>query len=224
MWHFIKTGKNLEKRSENYQPTGIGPNLVKLGTFVFLGRLGSLKQPDYEIILNDFDRLLPLYVFVEGEDEVVPAFDMEEDWVIFHSGCPPRALWAEATLAQKQLDIHLRHSALQEVLYDELAAEFGADCVGTENWCRAGGRIDAFVRTTDVQQIYEIKTARTARGCIRDAVGQLLDYARWPGAAPITALIVVGEPPLTGGEKAYLNRLNARFPIPLEYRQVVLAK
>jgi hypothetical protein len=223
MWDFTKS-KGIEKRSENYWPRGIPSSLVKNGTFVFLGRLGSLAEPDFEVILDDFDRLLALYLFVEGDRGADPTFETDGDWILFRAGCPRRALWAQATLPEKQLDIRLRHTALQQALYDQLAAEFGAKNVGTENRCRAGGRVDAVVRTAEIEELYEIKTASSARDCIREAMGQLLDYACWPGPPRITALVVVGEPPLSGGERAYLDRLNERFPVRLEYRQVTIAE
>jgi hypothetical protein len=42
------------------------PELVHPRTFIFLGKLAAAAEPDYDLILDDFDRLLPLYRFVEG--------------------------------------------------------------------------------------------------------------------------------------------------------------
>jgi hypothetical protein len=47
-----------------------------------------------------------------------------------------------------------------------------------------GGRIDLVVRTGEGYEFYEIKTYGSARACIREAIGQLLEYAMWPGAEP----------------------------------------
>ena len=82
--------------------------------------------------------------------------------------------------------------------------------------------IDAIVRTSAVRILFEIKTASTARGCIREALGQVLDYACWPGGPPVDRIVVVGAEPPTTAEIAYLDRLNRRFPVPLEYRRVAL--
>jgi hypothetical protein len=70
--------------------------------------------------------------------------------------------------------------------------------------------------------VYEIKTAGSARLCVREAVGQLLEYALWTGAPKTTKLVVVGESPLDLSTKDYLRRLNRKFPIPINYEQIAL--
>jgi len=59
-----------------------------------------------------------------------------------------------------------------------------------------GGRIDTVVSQDGGYWFYEIKTAMSARACIRDALAQLLEYAYWPGAREASRLIIVGEPEL----------------------------
>lgn len=66
MWHFTH-----DERSSNYPVRSIPPELVRPHTFLFVGRLGSAEQPDYDLILSDLDRLLPLYTFVEGTHEAL---------------------------------------------------------------------------------------------------------------------------------------------------------
>ena len=221
MWHFEKNG-NREIRSENHLPGAIPPQLAKLGVFVFVGKLHPLDKIDFEEILRDLDQLLSLYLFVEGGGEMIDELESNDDWILFRPGCPDRVRWTDATVAEKKLDIIIRHAAIQKALHDELATEFGPDHVGTELLCRAGGRIDAMVKDEAIQIVFEIKTASTARGCVREAIGQLLDYACWPSSPQINGLVVVGTPSLTADTSAYLARLNERFPIPLSYRQVVL--
>src|SRR5207247_2102233 len=64
MWHY-KDGK----RSHDYAPAPIRDNLVREGIFVFLGKLQPSNYIDYELILDDFDRLLEVYKFTEGGGE-----------------------------------------------------------------------------------------------------------------------------------------------------------
>src|SRR6266496_2387240 len=67
MWHWRKI-RRQDKRSErpDRMPSPIQPELVAPGVFVFLGQLQPMEAIDYEVVLDDFDRLLPLYEFVEG--------------------------------------------------------------------------------------------------------------------------------------------------------------
>jgi hypothetical protein len=72
------------------------------------------------------------------------------------------------------------------------------------------------VKTNDEYWFYEIKTALTARACLREAIGQLLEYGFWPGAQEPARFIVVGESALDNDGKEYLSRLRKRFSLPIE--------
>jgi len=54
---------------------------------------------------------------------------------------------------------------------------------------------------------YEIKTGLSAQSCIREALGQLLEYSYWPGGQSADQLVIVGEPPLDDNARAYLETL-----------------
>lgn len=82
--------------------------------------------------------------------------------------------------------------------------------------------IDLVVGHAGELWFYEVKTASTVRGCLREAIGQLLEYALWRGATRPPRLIVVGEPGLDNSSKAYLAALNQSFPIPITYQYLRL--
>jgi hypothetical protein len=85
---------------------------------------------------------------------------------------------------------------------------------------RVGQRsIDLVTKHGEDLWFWEIKTAGSVRQCLREAIGQLLEYAFWPGATQPAKLIVVGEPAPTAESAAYIAALNAHFPVQLEYRQ-----
>lgn len=131
MWHY-----SAGRRSSDYPPAGIMPELVTTGTFVFLGKRQPVDGLDYEVILNDFDRLLPLYRYVEsGGDERLVA---PGPWTgfRFQAGCSEKLPTTTASLAEKELSIDLRHNVLQAALTQRLIAVYGADNVADEH--RAG--------------------------------------------------------------------------------------
>jgi hypothetical protein len=68
---------------------------------------------------------------------------------------------------------------------------------------------------------YEIKTALSPRACLREAFGQLMEYAYWPGACEATRFIVCGETPLDGDGETYLRQLKNRFSLPTDYEHIV---
>jgi|GEM_PF-6916215 len=129
-----------------------------------------LNAIDYDVILQDFDRLLPLYRFVEGTD-TFPAEAPKRRGFQFKSGCTVKAGSATASLAERKLNIDLRHNQLQQALHDHLASLYGSENVGTE-LRSADGQVDVVVRRAGKFWFYEIKTAMSARGCIRQALAQ----------------------------------------------------
>jgi hypothetical protein len=131
-----------------------------------------------------------------------------------------KASSAAATQLQRQLDITLRHNELQDALYRRLASQYGEGNVGTENASGIGTRIDVVVRRENEYWFYEIKTAQSPRACLREAVGQLLEYAFWPGGQGATRLIVAGETAIDNDGLEYLRRLREHFSLPIEYEQI----
>jgi len=129
---------------------------------------------------------------------------------------------AKATLPEKELDLDLRHNLLQDALYQRLAAKYGKDNVRTEQPSGVGTLIDIVVKIQDEYWFYEIKAALTPRACLREAIGQLLEYGFWPGAQEPARFIVVGESTLDKDGQEYLSRLRKRFSLPIEYEAIAI--
>lgn len=119
--------------------------------------------------------------------------------------------------------ITLRHNLLVDTLHTELVDEHNEDAVGTEQPSGLGGYVDAVVQHSERRfWIYEVKVAETASDAIRQALGQLLEYAFREGAWNPQKMFVVGEPALDEGSRRFLSRLRKEFALPIEYRQVVV--
>ncbi len=217
MWHHADG-----KRSLLRSPTLISAELFRPDVFVFLGGIGWRSAPDYELVLDIFDRLLPIWRFIE---EHINGNEPQPDPGAFSlkPGLLRRARRTTANQAARALEIDLRHNVLQSMLYDQLVEEHGFKNVAAEHRAPRGGLIDLLVITPDRCAVYEIKTAATARGCVREAMGQLLEYGCWPDGLEATELCVVGEPELDASTAAYLDALNRQFPVRLAYRQVKMA-
>ncbi len=215
MWHF----KNNE-RSHNRFPAAIPAALVRPGVFVFLGALQPTDQVDYDEILARFDLLLPLYKFVESNGAVPPYKDSPATFA-FRVGNRTKMSSTIVSQTERQLSISLRHNELQAALFAELCAEYGPDNVGTETTSGSGGRIDAVVKGVEGYTFYEIKVGHSPQACVREAIGQLLEYSYWPGSQNAVSLVIVGEPALDSHCTAYLERLRRDLSIPISYRQIL---
>ena len=199
MWHHFGGERSALRR-----PTPIDHELVRTGVFLFLGAIGDSAAPDYATILDTLSRFLPLYRFVESNVAGGQHPSFAEPPI--RLGCPARPTQASGTLAERLLAIDLRHNALQAQLYKELVAEHGYDYVAVEHPAASGGQIDIAVIKRDRRLIFEIKTAATSGGCIREAVGQLLEYGCWPNSPIVHELIVVGEPTPDAETLAYFHQ------------------
>ena len=216
MWHYLE-GQN--EPSPKRFPSVITSDLTDEGIFIFLGKRQSINQIDYDVILHDFDRLLPLYIFTMRGNCQRNAPLIEEDIFNFHSGCTVKPSSIVANIAQKKLDVSFRHNVLQEALYNRLSTKYGEENVGTEIQCGAGS-VDLVVQQKEEYWFYEIKTAHSSKACIRQAIGQLFEYSFWPGGQKASRLVIVGEPALGSHGKEYLDKLKDRFSLPIEYEQI----
>ena len=214
MWHFDDS-----ERVGEYAPGPIPGSLVRPKVFVVLGKVCSPEDIDVEAILDDFDRFMPLYEFVEGMSRASarePRTTSGFQWV---SGNSARASRASIDLPERKTEAVLRHNELQDALHSHLRDMHGSENVRSELNCGIGKFVDVAVRHGNDYVYYEIKTGFSARSCLREAFGQLMEYSFWPGAQEASELVVVGEPPLDDEAVDYLELLRKRFSVPLTYRQ-----
>jgi len=212
--------ENQEAEVYDDGPGPIPMKLVSENVFIFLGKRLPIRKINCELILNDFDKLLPLYRYVERPGEVDVVSVPLETHFAFRPGCRPKKRSAIVQHSSEQIERDLRHHELQKRLYHRLAKRFGKDKVGTEIHGKNGTSIDLVVQHKNSYRFYEIKTADSARACIREALGQILEYAFWPGAQEAARLIIVGECPIDEDGEQYLRCLQERFCLPIEYEQI----
>ena len=85
----------------------------------------------------------------------------------------------------------------------------------------SGGRqrldLKGQLKSTDEWHIFEIKT-ESARQSIREAIGQLLEYAHYPADERATKLFIVGPEPPDDQDKAYMDTLRKTYALPIWFR------
>lgn len=110
------------------------------------------------------------------------------------------------------------HFEMQRSLYDSLIKTYNKDDVATEQPTISGRPADVVVQINpDLFEIYEIKTAKSPCDCVRQALGQLLEYSFWPGSPKCNAIWVVGPSPIDANTKEYLDTLKEDFKLPIGY-------
>lgn len=218
-WHAAK-----EFRSPDLPVGPIPQEWRANGRFIAIGRHGRPGEIAPEEILRDFDRLIPLYVYVEsraaGSAGRSPRSASPRKGAGDHEGSSPPdfATSARYVLSAKEGLRDLRHKHLQNIFHRCLQKEGGR--VYSECQVELGGKVDARVVKSTECIFYELKTAPTVQACVRQAFGQLMEYAYWPSATRATRLVVVGEADVTVDAQSFLNSLRKRFALPLYYRQI----
>jgi hypothetical protein len=214
MWQYLG-----QKRSSLSTPTMIPEESVREGVFIFMGKMQPVDALDYDAILRDLDRLLPIYLFVESEASApFPAIDKQSGFQ-FREGHVPKPSGTTMNPVKKKIDVILRENELQGILF-EILKQRGFK-VGTENPSGNGGRIDAVVKMKeDAFWFYEIKVASSARACIREALAQLLEYSHWPGGQVAEKLLIIGEPEADEETVRYLTDLHKKFRLPIYYQKL----
>lgn len=206
-----------EGRTPNAPVSTIADKDIRPDNFIFIGKLQPADQIDVDAILADLDRLLPVYEYVEGE-ESFPARAPEGERFEGGLSTTPRAGQTSYERTAKIIEVELRHSRIGDALALYLESIHGEGKIGKEEPTGNGTNIDVAVRG-DERIYYEIKTGFSAQRCIRDALGQLLEYSHWPGAQKAARLVVVGEAPLDENAAAYIKKLKKEFSLPIEYQQ-----
>jgi len=99
-----------------------------------------------------------------------------------------------------------------------LQAQFGKDSVKRETRC-----VDITVNIGKRKMLIEIKTDVVAKRAIREALGQILEYAYFPLESrdqiqtEVTELFIVAPGAANDEISAYLSLLSNKFHIPIRY-------
>jgi hypothetical protein len=215
MWNW-----NKAVRSKETNPAPIPNALVRPGVFVFLGLIQPVENADSESILCAFDDLLPLYQYVESNGKVPLADVVPGKPFDFRSGAKFEKLSTKANKKAEIVDVALKHNAMQAKLIGLLSEQHGDTSVTYETNSGNGSRVDVVLKQDGGYSFYEIKPYPSPRACIREAIGQLLEYSHWTGGIGASRLIIVGPSELDADGKVYLDLLRTKYSLPIEYLSV----
>jgi hypothetical protein len=100
-----------------------------------------------------------------------------------------------------------------------LRNKYGNENVTSEHPDFAGGRIDIVVNNNNEYIFYEIKTYTSLKASIREAIGQLMEYALWPNGKRAKELIVVTQMQCDIEDaKVYFAHLRDMYGLSLYYQ------
>jgi hypothetical protein len=210
------------KRSKPEPVFGISEKMTSTHTFIFFGKLSPNDSIDVQDVLQTFDDLLQIYITVESTKSIPAAKSAAQAEKEFKFLKKQKKLPKSATYStvEREINVSVRHSYLQELLIAQLEKEYGEENVSFENECR-GKRVDVVARDGDKIHFYEIKVASSVQACIRQSMGQLMEYAYGDGKINAHGLFTAGEHPLNKESKKYLAFLQEEFKIAIHYIQIL---
>lgn len=217
MWYW-----QYGERSEIFKVMEIGEDLISPGTFIFFGSLVDNLKIDFDEILKTFDYLLDVYLIIERNDftKSIPLSDIStNNSFVFDNKDKNPARNKSYSIIQREIDIEIRHSYLQEELKNQLENEFGKENVSIENPFN-GNKIDLVVKDKNEYHFYEIKTGSTPMMCVRQAIGQLLEYAYSNCEINASKLFIASEFDIDEKTKRYLEYLRNMFNLPIYFKKI----
>lgn len=125
--------------------------------------------------------------------------------------------WARRNNPGYQIQ-HL-HNKISLALYGHLVEKHGWEKVAREhviNECNSSA--DIILQRPDGLGFFEIKTYNTWKACVREAVGQLLEYNFFPTGKRAIEMVVVSSMLPSEQEQAYMENLRKELRLPLFYQ------
>jgi hypothetical protein len=194
------------------------------GNFLFFGRTQPANAIDYEEIGRTFDRLFPLYCFVENDKKVFSpsSFQIEILPFQFREGVTVGSESSCRTGKAGLLTVALRSNQIKGLLVEMLRNSLTEALLGDEIPSGNGGQIDLVAELSTGRYVfYEIKPADFARDAIRQALPQLLEYAYRKGGVEAERLVVVSQAPLDPDSEEFLAKLREKG-FPVWYQQIAI--
>lgn len=140
---------------------------------------------------------------------------------VFSSGHNPGKEQTTSSYETQNVQVDRVQNRIVTSVYKQLAKQYGEKNVGTELSTGSGSKIDMVVRWPNRSSytFFEVKTGYCLRLCIREALGQLLEYAFFPTDHKAKKLVIISTHPITPDAQKYLRFLRQRFRLPIYYQR-----
>ena len=166
------------------------------------------------------------YTFIQSQNAVLPEVAQEEqfNFKAGEHGSNGEAAPSSYDQQAKTIQLTKQHRSLSHKVYEYLVKTYGPENVGTENRTSYNTAIDIVRQDGEEQYFYELKTYPSLKQCIREAVGQLIEYSYWPTGQQAKKLIIVTALAADAETKAYMSNLRSALNIPIYYQQFDLSR
>jgi hypothetical protein len=214
----LRRGGYLAKMKQEISQVGGDPTALALGpartTVNIRIRPDSLRIYGTPVAAKPIDKILRFnrYSMILAGSHVLKewAERTRRAWTT-----PPSTDPITYRLAARLVKVNRIERKMQKEIKHVLEKKYGKGKVEAERNFR-----DLMLTTANRRVLIEIKASQSARQAIRNAFGQLLDYAYFANRNKEgTELVVIGAGPPTPETGHYLQRLKDQFCLEIKYRQ-----
>lgn len=172
-----------------------------------------------EFTPDDSDVKGPRYIFLT--DHSLPKEIFPDHPFQFHPQQPSPSLPTNKRTYERppgHIERKYDHNKISQALYKRLVEKYGKDRVAAEHLTPFGTKIDMVVSLKNGKCIlYEIKTFNSLKRCIREAIGQLLEYAFYPDQQIAEKLVIVSDRKEDKATMEYLLHLRKLTGLEIYY-------
>lgn len=136
----------------------------------------------------------------------------------FKSGYNPTKLKGVRLTKKRRTQLNLLHKNIQKKIYQQLDAIYPGN-IGTENNSGYSTKIDLVRRLGNNYIFYEIKVYDNLKMCIREALGQLMEYSCWCGKECASELIIITQHELDKTAYNYLRYIRKQHKLKVNYQR-----
>ncbi|TYQ00230.1 hypothetical protein C7447_101840 [Tenacibaculum adriaticum] len=116
-------------------------------------------------------------------------------------------------------NVNRTHADITNDLHEYLtqSEEYKNFEISTEKTRISNNLVDCAAKKGNVYILFEVKTANSVLACIRQALGQIIEYAILDVSLKIEQLIIIGPVTPTECDLTYLQNLKSKLKLPLHY-------
>ncbi|TYA78395.1 hypothetical protein [Seonamhaeicola marinus] len=119
------------------------------------------------------------------------------------------------TTSSTSFIVEQKHNKIQEALKEKLSTKYGEENVILEE-----NYVDVKLLQPDYIGFYEVKSSSYASQCIREALGQVLQYSFCDTDTRKKKIIVVGQYPANDQDLGYINYIKEKLNLDFEYLNI----
>lgn len=135
----------------------------------------------------------------------------------FIPGHTPKSTTHVTGVKTPEYQCELLHNQYQTSIF-EILKNIHGDSVRTEFPVCFRTKVDFAIKKKNGYIFYELKTNKHIKQSVREALGQIIEYAYWPNNVRANKLVIISTEEPNVDIKKYMAHLRTKFQLPIHYQ------